>query len=239
MIKTIIWDYDGTLADSNKKNYRVTLDLFRNEAPQVFDLDPPNLRSQEAFNEALTRYEDWKELYNECYKLNDDDVERLGKLWTKYQMNSNVDTEIFSGLDSIIESYSDIPHAVISQNGTNNIKNVLSSYGLLKYFKVFIGIDEIPFEYQKPYHLSMIKCLEQLNINANEGKIIYIGDHEVDTQFIRNTQKYYSENNIKNDLVAVAVSYGGSKPHTWKTVPDYIAENTDQLKCILNKLNEE
>ena len=239
MIKSIIWDYDGTLADSNKKNYHVSLDLFKNEAPQIFDLDPPNLRSLEAFSTALTEYEDWKELYSDCYHLDDNEIERLGKLWTKYQLNSDIRTDIFPGLDRVIKKHSKTKQAVISQNGTDNIISVLKSHDLLEFFSVFIGIDEIPFEYQKPHYLSMIKCLEQLNIDPAQGRIIYVGDHEVDTQFVRASQKYFSENGIDNDLISVATSYGGSTPDKWVTRPDYIADSIDELEKILDVLEGE
>lgn len=237
MIKSILWDYDGTIANSNAKNYIVTLDLFRHEAPQIFDLNPPNLTSQSAFDEALKNYEDWRELYQDCYKLSCEETERLGSLWAHYQISSNIKTPLFSGIAEIIKKFSFTKQAVISQNGSENIRNVLSEYDIDRYFNVFVGIDEVPGNLAKPNHSSFITTLKKMNVSPEDGIIIYIGDHEVDTQFVRSTQAYLNSLSINNNIKAVAVSYGGSEPTKWKTTPDFIASNTKELDSILTIIN--
>lgn len=237
MINAILWDYDGTIADSNAKNYLVTLDLFRHEAPQIFDLNPPNLASQAAFDEALKNFEDWRELYQDCYKLSREETERLGSLWAHYQISSNAKTPLFSGITEIVKKFSFAKQAIISQNGSQNIKNVLSEYNIDKYFDIFIGIDEVPGNLAKPHHSSFVTALEKMNVSPEDGVIIYVGDHEVDTQFVRSMQTYLNSKSIENNIKAVAVSYGGSMPKSWKTIPDYIASTTKELNDILIKIN--
>lgn len=238
MIKALLWDYDGTLANSNYKNYLVTLDLFKHEAPEVLDNMPENLKTQEAFDRTLTMYEDWRELYRDQYGLEDDEIQRLGSLWAKYQIESDIETELYPIIPEIIKEYSNIPQAIISQNGKENIQNTLKNYGLEDAFSAYVGIDEASAEFAKPHYYTFVETLKKLGVSPNEGKIIYVGDHEVDTQFVRHTQKYFNDIGVENDLVAIAVSYGGSFPETWKTKPDYIAKDTNELKILLNKLSE-
>lgn len=239
MIKAILWDFDGTLANSNEKNYLVTLELFKNEAPHILESKPFNLSSREEFDKALVRYEDWRELYKDCYNLSNEETERLGSLWAKYQVDSNIETSLFMGIPEIVKHYLNVKQAVISQNGIQNIKNVLSNNNILNCFDTFIGIDEYPGELAKPNHTSFVDCLKSLNVAPDSGKIIYIGDHEVDTNFVRTTQDYFKSKNIDSDLYAIATSYGGSFPETWNLQPDFIAKTTNELYEILKKLNGE
>lgn len=154
MLEAIIWDYDGTIADSYSKNYLVTLDLFKNEAPYILDKNPENLKTESAFNQALSMYDDWRDLYRECYDLSDGEINRLGSLWAKYQIkNKDIKTNIYKDIDLLINNF-DIKQAIISQNGVENIQNIFKEYNIINKFSAFIGIDEVSGELSKPHYYS-------------------------------------------------------------------------------------
>ena len=73
-IKAILWDYDGTLADSSKKNIEVTLEILRRFIPDVDENVPEALASRTSYQDAYGKMSDWKELYRTCYGLDDEQI---------------------------------------------------------------------------------------------------------------------------------------------------------------------
>ena len=51
-IGAILWDYDGTLADSSKKNIEVTVEILRRFIPDVDENVPEPLASRASYQDA-------------------------------------------------------------------------------------------------------------------------------------------------------------------------------------------
>ena len=79
-IAAILWDYDGTLADSGNKNIEVTLGILRRFYPDIDSHLPETLTSKAAYQDALGRYPDWKEFYRTVFSLSDEQVAESGRL---------------------------------------------------------------------------------------------------------------------------------------------------------------
>ena len=65
-ISAILWDYDGTLADSSKKNIEVTLEILRHFIPDVDENVPEALSSRSSYLDAQGKLSEWMEVYSVC-----------------------------------------------------------------------------------------------------------------------------------------------------------------------------
>ena len=62
----ILWDYDGTLINSAKKNIAVTIEVLRHFDPDIEVHLPAALQSYVAYQEANHHYRNWQTLYTDC-----------------------------------------------------------------------------------------------------------------------------------------------------------------------------
>ncbi|WP_276629399.1 hypothetical protein [Terrisporobacter hibernicus] len=58
-ISAILWDYDGTLVNSVKKNIEVTKEVLKNFIPDLDNNLPKALTSVENYEEANYKYKNW------------------------------------------------------------------------------------------------------------------------------------------------------------------------------------
>ena len=93
----IIWDYDGTIADTYEKNRRVTIELLKNFDKDIADHLPEVLQTTEAFKASQQRYFSWRSQYRDEFGLTDKQIAKAEKLWAFYQMS---DTEIPKSLQN-------------------------------------------------------------------------------------------------------------------------------------------
>lgn len=233
MIDVLMWDYDGTLADSHLKNYRVTFEVLRRAVPRLFENPPAALSSPEAFFEAVKKHENWRELYRVCYGMTDEEVERSGSLWGACQKTVSDVPPLFDGMEALLRSFSDRKMAIVSQNASDEIAAVLAEKDLLSAFDFICGYLDVPQFSPKPSVVPFLKCAEKLPIDTSSEKIVYVGDHEEDVLFAENIRRYFRERGENIDIVSVAVSYSGSDPSSWKTRPDFTAATVSNLREVL------
>lgn len=236
-IEAILWDYDGTLADSSRKSIEVTLDVLSNFIPDVYENVPPEISSREAFQEWYGRISDWKELYRTCYKLSEEQIAYAGKIWGEAQLRNKTESEVFEGIPEVLEKFKDIKMGVCSQNGREIIEKTLEHQNVLKYFSAVLGIEDVPFDEQKPMPTAFIKCLERLGTENFERNFVYIGDHSVDVAFGRNAEAVLRKDYPDARVITVAMHH----PGCWcgedeNLMPDYIARTTDELSGILSSI---
>lgn len=233
-IDAILWDYDGTLADSSKKSIEVTLDVLSNFIPDVYENIPKEISSREAFQEAYGRISDWKELYRSCYHLSEEQIDYCGHIWGEAQLRNKTESEVFEGIPEILEKFKDIKMGVCSQNGREIIEKTLEHQGVLGYFGAVLGIEDVPFDEQKPHPHAFIKCLEKLGTEKTAGTFVYIGDHSVDVAFGRNAEAVLRKSDPKARVITIAMHH----PGCWcgedeDFLPDHIALDTEELFEIL------
>ena len=237
MIDAVLWDYDGTLADSFEKNYTVTLDVLRKGVPRLYKNLPPALESKETFTKAVTEYEDWRRLYIDCYGMTAEETERAGFLWSVCQRECNMTAPLYDGVDILLSAFSSRKQGIVSQNSSDEIRKVLDSNGLDGYVKYICGYKDVPQFSPKPSPVPFLKCAELLKINPKKDKVVYIGDHEEDVLFCENIRSYYEEQGVSIKIISVAVSYSGSRPDTWLHKPDYCANSIQELRSVLKTID--
>lgn len=239
-VGAILWDYDGTLADSSKKNIEVTIEILRRFIPDVDENVPEALASRTSYQDAYGKMSDWKELYRTCYGLDDEQIKAAGAMWSEAQLSNKTFSDIFSGMPEMLAALAPIPMGVCSQNGAEVIRRSLEHHGILKYFGAVVGYDEVPFDGQKPAPDAFFVCLDRLGIKKRGCRFIYVGDHSVDVAFGKNAETELKKSFPAAEVICVAVHHPGLyADDDPRFAPDFTANNSEQLFAVLKKLTEE
>lgn len=234
-LDAILWDYDGTLVNSVPKNIAITKDIISLVAPHLSgDNLPKYLLSEALYHEANHGAKNWQALYVDYYGLSHDEMLIAGGMWAEHQEKNQTAVALFDGMETVVNQFAHLPHGICSQNSQLNIRGVLDSYGIGDLFKSVVGYDDVSNGNQKPHPFGGVKCVENIfgAEQANELCLMYIGDHEADTQFARNIEAALGKS---AKVIAVAAGYSRSEPEHWQTKPDYIANSVDDLLTIIGK----
>lgn len=238
-VSSILWDYDGTLADSSKKNIEVTLDILRHFIPDVDENVPEILASRTSYHDAYGRISDWKELYRTYYELDEEQIRRAGAMWGEAQLKNTRCSDIFPGIAEILAAFSHIPMGICSQNGAEIILRSLHSHGIEKYFGSIIGYDDVPFDGQKPAPdaffaltaLEFPKGIAALCISATTALM----SPSVKTPN-RCSKKIFRRRRLSASQSTTPGLYSEDDP---RFLPDFTANNSEELFAVLKKLDEE
>jgi HAD superfamily hydrolase (TIGR01549 family) len=228
----VIWDYDGTLADTLQKNLNVTRKIIEKIAG-VSAEKISALQSLEKYTEANKNATNWRDLYVTVYGLSQEQTNEAGKLWTEYQLSDKTPTPFYNGIDKVLRNLQHLPHGIVSQNAQTNIAKVLREWGLLNYFSYIVGYEEVDFEKQKPEPDGILMCLEKI-AGLTSGVVFYIGDHEVDMKCALKANKTFKENNLDINVVSIGAFYGAHHDDSdWTIKPDYTAKTTEDIIHII------
>jgi HAD superfamily hydrolase (TIGR01549 family) len=233
-IKAIIWDYDGTLVDTWRKNLNVTKAIIS----EVFGNTNKNfsvLSTLENYEAANIKYSNWRELYSKELKMDDKQIDFAGSLWTKYQLLDKTPVDLFDGLKTVISGLKNFKQGIVSQNSFENIRNSLNGFGLLDFFNMIIGYEEIGLSNQKPHPDGLMLCINKLGILDDE-LVIYIGDHQTDFECA------FNANNILGRKAVISIYIKHTENDLsiyWKYKPDYIAGKPSEIIKIIEKIKSE
>lgn len=230
-LAAVVWDFDGTIADSNRKNYEITRTLLRERLGVDFG-SIKSLSTYDYYLGALAEHANWRSLYVNAFGVHTDDLDRVGDLWGEYQLKHTYPAPIFPGIADVMRRYRDIPQGIVSQNSLENIRNTLHEGGCLEYVGEIIGYREVPYASQKPDPLGLLTCIERLLGQRNDSRtaaVVYIGDHATDEQTARNAQDVLSSQGKAIICRAVRVCFephsGGSA--SWCHMPDLLPDYID------------
>lgn len=230
-----LWDFDGTLADTRQRNYNVVRRLFAENTKRALDRIPA-LASAESYDQVTRRYFNWRELYATEFGFDEEETDRLGRLWSEYQLRDDTPAEIFEGIGGVLTALGQVAHGIVSQNARGQIARTLASARLMEHFRVIVGYDEVHIKRQKPEPDGILACLEQLTAFA-PGCVLYIGDHETDVRCARNAQQALKQRGVAVDVVSVAACFGGhAGTDAWTHQPDYLATSPHQVVEIAGRL---
>lgn len=227
----ILWDFDGTLADSAAKNIAITRQILEKVAPQLTGDNLPSwLQNETDYHKANHGAENWRDLYRDYFGMDADDIEAAGPMWEEYQALDNTEVKLFDGILETISRLENIPMGVSSANSSHNINRVLINHGIASSFRSVIGYEEFSPETQKPAADPGLKCLGEVldeGLEQARGKtIIYIGDHIADVIFARNIAASLGPSST---VVSVVVTYSGAEPDGWRVQPDEVIGSPTEL----------
>ncbi len=226
----ILWDFDGTLADSAAKNITVTKQILAQVAPGLTgDNLPQWLRSKTEYHRANHDAENWRDLYRNFFGMSAADIEAAGPMWQTYQEQDDTDVPLFDGIAETINRLADLPLGISSANSSQNINRVLNQHGIASAFRSVVGYEKFSTHTQKPAAEPGLECLRDV-LPDTEGKtIIYVGDHVADVIFARNIDARLGPSST---VISVIVTYSGAEPSRWRAQPDRIIEHPSELLSL-------
>ena len=230
----VIWDYDGTLVDTEMKNLNVTKAILK-EILRIPDVKYSALDSIEDYEHANTKSSNWRNLYRNELGLNEEQIDEAGKLWTRFQLLDNTEIRFFEGISPVVKELSKYSQGIVSQNSSENIRINLERAGLAKYFHQIIGYEEVGLTEQKPNPEGLLKCISKLTNQKNTGSVVYIGDHITDIECAQNANKKVNRNLVTSILLKNnKKNFNGG----WDYKPDYTADHPEDIPRIIEKIKE-
>ena len=228
----ILWDFDGTLADSAAKNIAITKQILTRVAPHLTgEKLPRSLQTRADYHAANHSADHWRDLYREFFGMTTGEIEKAGPMWETYQMLDQTEVTLFDGISDTVNRFSNYPQGICSANSTGNIRQVLKDNGINGAFQSVIGYENLPHHHQKPAPDGGLKCLQEIFGHTQDKTILFIGDHVADVLFARGLNERLGSSNT---VISIIVTYSGAKPGRWKDRPDKIfdtpAELTDWIK---------
>jgi phosphoglycolate phosphatase-like HAD superfamily hydrolase len=236
-LTAILWDFDGTLADTRHKNLSVNRRIVEELSGRPWP-EFTALGTIEAYDEAVRRAVNWRELYRANFGFTDDDCDRAAAVWASYQLQDRTPAPLFEGLPEVVRELADLPQGIVSQNARDHIIEWLAAARLKRHFGSIVGYQEVPLGRQKPHPDGLLVGLEEL-IGLAPGRALYIGDHEGDTLCAAATSRVLRRRGIDLEVLSVAATFAdGGDQERWRCRPDYTAARPADVPPIVRRLRE-
>lgn len=233
-LTAIIWDFDGTIADTRGRNFHVVRRLLADigRSPDTM----PSLRTPDVYDRVNRQYANWRELYTREFGFSEEETDRVGQLWSAYQDGDDTPIDVFDGIGQVVEALARTAHGIVSQNARGLIRRTLERAGLAHHFGRIIGYHDVPIKRQKPEPDGLLACLEALTTLA-PGRALYVGDHETDARCARNATQALRSRGIDLEVVSVAACFADHLDHRgWTVQPDYTARHPREVLTIVREV---
>lgn len=234
-LKAVLWDFDGTLADTLQRNLSVNRRIVEEVTGRSWR-DVAALTSVEAYVAAWNRVSNWQELYTRAFGLSNEQCAEAAQRWAPYQLDDQTRVPLFDGIGAVLEKLRRFPQAIVSQNERATISQILSADNADHFFTAIVGFAEVPIDRQKPAPDGIFNALDILGIEEPASALL-IGDHETDIVCAANANRDLTAMGRDLRIVSVAAHYlNGGASHAWSVVPDhrvYHPEEIGQLADLL------
>jgi len=234
-LKAVLWDFDGTLADTLQRNLSVNRRIVEEVTDRSWH-DVAGLTSVEAYVAAWNRVSNWQELYTRSFGLNEDQCTEAARRWAPYQLDDQTRVPLYDGIGGVLEKLRRFPQAIVSQNERATIAQILSAGNADHFFTAIVGFAEVPIDRQKPAPDGLLSALDILGIEE-PASALFIGDHETDIICATNANRDLTAMGRDLRIVSVAAHYmsGGVSPE-WSVAPDYRIYRPEELSQLVDHL---
>jgi len=230
-----VWDFDGTLADTRLRNYRIVRRLLAEATDGVLERFPA-LATPETYERVVRGYANWRDLYTREFAFSEAETDRLGSLWAAYQLADEAPVPVFAGLAEVIQSVTGAAHGVVSQNARAQILRTLEAADLGAWFGAVVGYEDVDLTRQKPAPDGVLACVAAL-APAVPWRVVCVGDHETDVRCGRNAARVLAERGTPTTVISIAVRFvDGDDPAGWAARPDHVADTPADLLRIVHDL---
>ncbi len=232
----MVWDFDGTLADTRSRNLEITRQIFETLTDRCWT-SVPALADVEVYGDAVHRSANWRRLYVEHFDLPIESTHEAADLWTELHRGDRIPPPLFDGIPAVLEALGTIRQGIVSQNGRENIERALEASGVLGHFEHIVADEDLPFEHQKPEPHGLLDCAASLG-DEPSGTVVYIGDHPVDVECVRRARAWLGRRGTPWQVVSIGAEYGDAAPHRWRHAPDHVAETPQAILEIVRRLSK-
>ncbi len=209
MIKNIVFDLDGTLANSE----RLIIDSFQHIYKIFKGHTMEESHIKRTFGETLENV--LKEEFNQDYPI-------VLKEYRRYH-NENFEStmKLYPGAVEIIKRLHTHNYTlgIVTSRIRESTDKVLKMYNITKYFKCTITATES--EFHKPHPEPLEKCLRELSAQPHET--LFVGDTVYDVECARNA-----------GVTPVLVGWSKLASMDSDHRPKYVISNYDDLFSVIN-----
>lgn len=234
-LKAILWDFDGTLADTRQRNLSVNRRIVEEVTGRPWQ-DVAGLTSEEAYAAAWNRVSNWQELYTRAFGLSEEQCIDAGQRWAPYQLDDPTPVPIHAGIATVLEDLRRFPQAIVSQNERSIIAQILASDHADHFFTAIVGFAEVPIDRQKPAPDGLFNALDILGIEE-PASALYIGDHETDIICAANANRDLTAMGRDLHIVSVAAHYLSAENGAhWSVAPDHRVDHPVEIGQLVESL---
>lgn len=234
-LDALIWDFDGTLVDTRRRNLAVTREIVERVSGRGAS-EFRHLASLERYEQLNRRVANWREMYRDAFGFGEEEIDRAGRLWTEHQLRSDVPTPMFPGVAEALPRMPEVPQGIVSQNARENIEAVLEAEGLLGHFGSIVGYTDVSLQRQKPAPDALLRCLAALAPDA-ASTVLYVGDHVTDVRCAEAANQRLREDDRRLRIVTVAARFRASTDvGRWSPPPDHVARAPEDVVRLARSL---
>ena len=166
MIKVIIFDFDGVIADSNNVKTDAFVKLFENHPMHIIEA----IRKFHLQNGGMSRFDKFRHIYKNFLKeyLSEERFKELCFDFNKLVINGVINAPIFEGVAEFLERSKNIYFMyIVSGTPEQEIREIAKKRRLDKYFLEIYGSPRSKKE--------LISSLVKEN-NYNREEVVFLGD---------------------------------------------------------------
>lgn len=214
----VLWDVDGTLADSSPLGLAATNDVLRSHGHKAV--------GEEAYEMGL-RFTTPARLAWHAWDIRDiDEAEKRGMDLAKafenqyiQSVNSNT-TPLYAGIKELVKELADsnVPMGALSNANVNYVKAVLKAHRLAEPFWTLHGADTVPAP--KPSGEGLLLCCRELAVEPEDA--VYVGDSATDGQAAKDA-----------GLFSIGVAWGSHPRKTLEMHFDVVVDTVAELRAKL------
>ncbi|MEA1974398.1 MAG: HAD-IA family hydrolase [Bacillota bacterium] len=213
MIKGIIFDFDGTIVDTNELILKCLLLTAKN----ISNIELSKKDIETIYGRSLTQ---------QMEMIDKTKILELANYYKKmyFELMDN-ETFLFKGIKELIINLHnmDIKLAILTNKSTKGVNHGLELFNLKDYFHEVISMDDVNLG--KPNNEGLIKLLNKLNLKNEE--VLIIGDSEHDIEV-----------GINNDIISIMVGWSFLSVDKFKTKPSFIIDKPNEIIDYINKENK-
>jgi len=215
-IRSVVFDLDGTLMQSNSTIYKCTLKTL-----QEFDVTA-ELPEQE-FNLKIGHH--FKDIF-EDFKIDVPDLEIFIDKYKTYYFDYINESIVYPNVEKVLDYLynNNIYISLLTTKSQDQTEKILEHFNITKYFNVVMGRrKEFPV---KPAPDALIYINSLLGINAENT--LMVGDSELDVRCGKNAGTF-----------TCGVTYGyRTREDLIKEKPDYLISDIKELTTVINHHSE-